>query len=104
MTATASHLSYGRKMHQIADLLFMASAVLFSVSLVPTLLNQWRRKESTVPLSTSLTIITGLILVAAAQVLLRLPLATAGTLLGLFGWVGIAWQRVIYTRREESVS
>lgn len=78
------------------DLVIAVSNVVFIVSLLPTVWHQWRVKQSTVPLSTSLLTVGGLLAVMAAFYELGLWAALGTDVLTTVLWATVAIQRLVY--------
>jgi len=83
-----------------ADQILMAASALFALSLVPTVIRQWRDRACTVPLSSSLPTLTALGMIIVAYASLGLWLATGAAGATALCWAIIAGQRVAYSRRE----
>lgn len=84
-------------MIEFADLIIAASGVIFSAALVPTVINQYKARASTVPLTTSLTTSGALLMLLVAYVALGLWFATTTIACNLVLWLIVMVQRVKYT-------
>ena len=80
-----------------ADQILMAASALFALSLVPTVIRQWRDRACTVPLSSSLPTLAALGMIMAAYASLGLWLATGAAGATALCWAIIAGQRVAYS-------
>jgi hypothetical protein len=83
-----------------ADLMLAAVSFVFAASLAPTVADQWRRRASTVPLSTSLVTFAGLAVVVLVYAALELWVAMVVSSVTAALWGVIAAQRVLYSRRS----
>lgn len=83
-------------MKELADLIIAASGVVFSAALVPTVINQYKARASTVPLTTSLTTSGALLMLLVAYIGLGLWFATATIACNLVLWLIVMVQRWRY--------
>lgn len=79
-----------------ADVIFGVGGVIFAANLVPTILLQARTKVCSITRFTAFTTAAVLWAYLLADILLRLPLATATGAATATAWTVLSWQAVRY--------
>lgn len=85
-------------MTQLADFIIFFSGVIFCAGLVPTVWHQFKVRQCTVPLTSSLTTASALAGLVVAYVILGLWVALISISVNLLLWLVVALQRWGYTK------
>lgn len=84
-----------------ADAILAVVSAIFSVSLLPTILEQWKGRQSSIPLSSSVLTFAGLAMIVVVYAALGLWYAMSMGSLIAASWAVIALQRFFYGSPEK---
>ena len=80
----------------LPELLFTGAGIIFAIASFPTLIEQFRLKSSTIPLSTSFPTFMGLLAVVSAHALLEFWVPFTIGSITTATWFALVLQRVVY--------
>lgn len=83
-----------------ADLIYASMQLILTLSVMPTIINQFRCHICSVPLSTSVIMVIGLSVISAVLLSTNFPLASITAAGGAVLWAIIGIQRLFYNRKK----